>query len=182
MKTMIEPKTATHLPDQIMEEIYQIQKRIYWELDFIGRCLDRRDEEIGLCNLPYDTLETEKGILDEAYDIYGKKEDANTAYNVTMDQVIDELEHRIRNHQISISEPAGNPRVVIVIEDGIISTVLTTDPNIQIDIIELDKNYADSDLCAGTYSAVLKEPGLQSCSYSLFVPGYEQEMGLEVDE
>ena len=182
MKAIMEPETAMYLPGQIVEEIYQIQKRMYWELDFIGRCIERKEEETGLCNLPYDTLPKEKKLLDEAYGIYGKKEDANTAYNITQDLVIDEIEQRLWNQQISISESAGNPRVVIVIENGIISTVLTTDPDIQIDIIELDKNYADSDLCAGTYDAVLKEPVLQSCSYSLHVPGYEQTMGLEADE
>lgn len=144
--------------------------------------MERKEEETGLCNLPYDTLEMEKELLDEAYRIYSKKEDANTAYNITLDLVIDELEHRIRDNQFFTSEPVSNPRVVIVIENGIISTALTTDPDIRIEIIELDKNYADSELCSDTYDAVLREPGLQNCSYSLYIPGYEQAMGLEVEE
>ncbi|MBC5745649.1 hypothetical protein FMM74_019305 [Lachnospiraceae bacterium MD308] len=102
-------------------------------------------------------------------------------YNVTLDLVIDEIERRIQDNRIvTASEPVGNPRVVIITEDGIVSTVLASDPDIQIDIIELDRNYADSELRSSTYDAALKEPGLQNCSYSLHVPDYEQEM--EVDE
>ena len=108
-------------------------------------------------------------------------EDSNTAYNVTLDLVIDEIERRFRDNQIgAIAESGENPRVVIIIEDGIISTVLTASPGIQIDIIELDRNYADSELRSSTYDTALKEPGIQNCSYSLHVPGFAQET--EVDE
>ena len=104
-----------------------------------------------------------------------------SAYSVTLDLVIDEIERRIRDNQIgATAESDGNPRVVIIIEDGIISTVLASAPGVQIDIIELDRNYADSKLRSSTYDAILKEPGLQNCNYSLHVPGYAQET--EVDE
>lgn len=100
---------------------------------------------------------------------------------MTLDLVIDEIEQQIQDNRIvTASDPVGNPRVVIIIENGIVSTVLASDPDIQIDIIELDRNYADSELRSSTYDAALKVPGLQNCSYSLHVPGYEQEM--EVDE
>ena len=102
---------------------------------------------------------------------------------MTLNLVIDEIEHRIQDNRIvTASEPVGNPRVVIIIEDGIVSTVLASNQDIQIDIIELDRNYADSELRSSTYDAALKEPGLQNCNYSLHVPGYEQEMKTEVDE
>ena len=183
MITHIELKTTPHLPDQEMEKIYRIRQRFYWEIDFINRCNDRKWTEIGLCNLPYRKLPDEKKLLDLAYELYNDMEDSNTAYNVTLDLVIDEIEHRIQDNRIITAvDPGGNPRVVIVIEDGIVSTVLSSDPDIQIDIIELDRNYADSGLRSSTYDAALKEPGLQNCSYSLHVPGYEQEMETEVDE
>ena len=181
MITHIELKTTPHLPDQEMEKIYRIRQRFYWETDFISRCRERKLEGTGLCNLPYQTLTEEKKLLDLAYELYNDMEDSNTAYNVTLDLVIDEIEHWIRDNQIGVTAESGeNPRVVIIIEDGIISTVLASSPGIQIDIIELDRNYADSELRSSTYDAALKEPGLQNCSYSLHVPDYEQEM--EVDE
>ncbi len=164
-----------------MEDIYRIQQRLYWETDFINRCEDRKQEGTGLCNLPYKTLPEEKKLLALAYELYNDMEDSNTAYNVTLDLVIDEIEHWIRDNQIGVTAESGeNPRVVIIIEDGIISTVLASSPGIQIDIIELDRNYVDSELRSSTYDAILKEPDLQNCSYSLHVPGYAQET--EVDE
>ena len=182
MTTHIELKTTPHLPDQEMEKIYRIRQRFYWEIDFIILCRERKKEGIGLCNLPYQTLSEEKKLLDLAYELYNNMEDSNTAYNVTLNLVIDEIEHRIQDNRIvTASEPVGNPRVVIIIEDGIVSTVLASNQDIQIDIIELDRNYADSELRSSTYDAALKEPGLQNYSYSLHVPGYEQEMGSEVD-
>ena len=182
MKTHIKPKTTVHLSDQEMEDVYRIQQRLYWEIDFIILCRERKKEGIGLCNLPYQTLSEEKKLLDLAYELYNNMEDSNTAYNVTLNLVIDEIEHRIQDNRIvTASEPVGNPRVVIIIEDGIVSTVLASNQDIQIDIIELDRNYADSELRSSTYDAALKEPGLQNYSYSLHVPGYEQEMGSEVD-
>ncbi len=166
-----------------MEDVYRIQQRLYWEIDFIILCRERKKEGIGLCNLPYQTLSEEKKLLDLAYELYNNMEDSNTAYNVTLNLVIDEIEHRIQDNRIvTASEPVGNPRVVIIIEDGIVSTVLASNQDIQIDIIELDRNYADSELRSSTYDAALKEPGLQNCNYSLHVPGYEQEMKTEVDE
>ena len=182
MTTHMELKTAAHLSDQETEKIYRIRQCLYWEMDFISRCRERKKEGIGLCNLPYQTLSEEKKLLDLAYELYNDMEDSNTAYNVTLDLVIDAIEHRIQDIQIvTATEPNENPRAVIIIEDGIVSTVLASDPDIQIDIIELDRNYADSELRSSTYDAALKEPGLQNYSYSLHVPGYEQEMGSEVD-
>ena len=181
MTTHMELKTAAHLSDQETEKIYRIRQCLYWKMDFISRCRERKKEEIGLCNLPYQTLSEEKKLLDLAYELYNDMEDSNTAYNVTLDLVIDEIEHWIRDNQIGVTAESGeNPRVVIIIEDGIISTVLASSPGIQIDIIELDRNYVDSELRSSTYDAILKEPDLQNCSYSLHVPGYAQET--EVDE
>ena len=181
MTTHMERKTTARLSDKEMEKIYRIRQRFYWEMDFISRCRERKKEGIGLCNLPYQTLSEEKKLLDLAYELYNDMEDSNTAYNVTLDLVIDEIEHWIRDNQIGVTAESGeNPRVVIIIEDGIISTVLASSPGIQIDIIELDRNYVDSELRSSTYDAILKEPDLQNCSYSLHVPGYAQET--EVDE
>lgn len=99
MITHIELKTTPRLPDQEMEKIYRIRQRFYWETDFISRCRERRLEETGLCNLPYETLPDEKKLLDLAYELYNDMEDSNIAYNVTLDLVIDEIEQRVKNNQ-----------------------------------------------------------------------------------
>lgn len=78
-----------------IENIYRMQKRAYWEMDFVDRCIDRQLEGVGLCNLPYDTLADEKMILDIAYEMYCKMADCNIAYNATLDAVVDEVERRI---------------------------------------------------------------------------------------
>ncbi len=42
MKTHIESKTTIHLSDQEMEKIYRIRQCLYWEMDFISRCRERK--------------------------------------------------------------------------------------------------------------------------------------------
>lgn len=78
-----------------IENIYRMQKRAYWEMDFVDRCIDRSLEGVGLCNLPYETLDDERMILDIAYELYCKIEDCNIAYNDTLDVVADEVERYI---------------------------------------------------------------------------------------
>jgi len=75
-----------------IDSIYCMQRQIYWEADFLNRCIDRRIEGVGLCNLPYETLADEKTILDTAYELYCKMENRNVPYNDTLDIVIDEIE------------------------------------------------------------------------------------------
>ena len=184
MKTYIEPQTTVQLSTQEMENIYRIQQRLYWEIDFISRCEERKQEETGLCNLPYKTLPDEKKLLNLAYELYNNKEDSNTAYNVTLDLVIDEIEHWIRDKQIgdTTKEDGKNPRVVVVMEDGIITTVFSTEPDIRVNITDLDRNYANTDLRSAAFDALIYNPDLQICDYSTYIPGYEQEMETEVDE
>ena len=46
MTTHMELKTAAHLSDQEMEKIYRIRQCLYWEMDFISRCRERKKEGI----------------------------------------------------------------------------------------------------------------------------------------
>jgi hypothetical protein len=85
----------SNLTQAEIESIYRMQKRLYWEMDFVDRCIDRKLEGVGLCNLPYDTLADEKMILDTAYEMYCKMADCNIAYNDTLDAVVDEVERCI---------------------------------------------------------------------------------------
>lgn len=180
MNTDMNKTMTVHLSTLETENIYRRQKQLYWETDFLNRCLERRQENHGLCNLPYDTLADEKALLNLAYEIYMDTENSNTAYNVTLDLVIDEIEKQIRDNKISFSKTAACTRIAIVIENGIISAVLTTDPDIQIEFTELDRDYADSDLCAAVYDALANDTALSSCSYSLKIPGYNPEIRLEL--
>lgn len=167
--------------DQI-REAHTIYQRHCFSCDFINRSSDRRQEGIGLCNLPYETLPDETELLDTAYRIYEEKEDCNVAYNDTLDAVIEEIEHQIANGRLALPSVPAAPRVSIVIEDGIISAAFSSDPNIRIEITELDKNYADSEQRDAVYTELQDDPELKSCDFALSVPGYEESIGLEVEE
>lgn len=78
-----------------IQKAHEIYQQHCFTYDFLNRCSDRMQEETGLCNLPYKTLPDEDGLLRTAYEIYLKKEDCNTAYNDTLDAVIDEIEQQI---------------------------------------------------------------------------------------
>lgn len=165
-----------------IQEAHAIYQRHCFSRDLISRCLDRKQEEIGLCNLPYDTFPDEADLLDAAYNIYCKKEDCNIAYNGTLDAVIDEIEQQIADGRLAISSKQTALRVAIVIENGIISAVFSSDSNIQIEITELDKNYATSEQRDAVYEELQNDPELRSCDHVLSIPGYEESLGLEVDE
>lgn len=85
-----------------IDNIYRMQKRVYWEADFVNRCIDRRLEGVGLCNLPYETLADETVILDTAHEFYCKMEDCDISYNATLDTVIDEVERCIAGGYIGL--------------------------------------------------------------------------------
>lgn len=76
-------------------------------------CEERRTEETGLCNLPYQTLEHETDILCKAYELYEKQADINVSYRVTMENVIDQIEKQILNGELR-PHPEQAPRVVLV--------------------------------------------------------------------
>lgn len=85
-----------------IDDIYRMQKRVYWEADFVDRCIDRRLGGVGLCNLPYETLDDEEMILDTAYGLYCKMEDCDISYNATLDAVVDEVERCIARGYIGL--------------------------------------------------------------------------------
>ena len=121
-----------------IREAHEIYKKHCFFQDFIGQCEDRRQDRIGLCNLPYQTLEHETDILCTAYELYEKLEDSNVSYHVTMENVIDAIEKQILNGELRLhTEPA--PRVVLVMEDGIVTASYTNAPFIQAEVIKLDK-------------------------------------------
>lgn len=96
--------------------------------------------------------------------------------------VIEEIEQQIADGRLVLSSVQEDPRVAIVIEDGIISAAFSSNPNIRIEITELDKNYADIKQRDAVYTELQNDPKLKSCDYVLSVPGYEKSIGLEVEE
>lgn len=79
-----------------------------------------------------------------------------------------------KEDKCSLSKEPGASRVAIVIENGIINTVMATDPDIRVEFTELDRDYADSELCASVYHKLANDPELYSCSYFMDIPGYDQ--------
>lgn len=90
-----EEKIMSGLSQAEIDRIYRMQQRVYWEADFVNRCIDRRTDGTGRRDFPYDSLVREKMLLDAAYGLYLKIADCNVAYNETLDAVIDEIERRI---------------------------------------------------------------------------------------
>ena len=78
-----------------LEAAYNIYREQFISCDFIRRSLERLEERIGLCNLPYETLRDAPILLHEAYLQFIRLEDCNVAYNDTLEQVINEIEQRL---------------------------------------------------------------------------------------
>ena len=78
-----------------LEAAYNIYREQFISCDFIRRSLERLEERIGLCNLPYETLRDDPNLLHEAYLQFIRLEDCNVAYNDTLEQVINEIEQRL---------------------------------------------------------------------------------------
>ena len=68
------------------EAAYNIYREQFISCDFIRRTLERLEEGIGLCNLPYETLHDNPNLLHEAYLQFLRLEDCNVAYNDTLEQ------------------------------------------------------------------------------------------------
>ena len=83
---------AQGLSQRDIDRLYDTQRRIYWEADFVNRCIDRMKAGIGSCNLPYESLADEREILDKAYSFYENEEDCSVPYHDMLDQVIDQVE------------------------------------------------------------------------------------------
>ena len=78
-----------------LEAAYNIYREQFISCAFIRRSLERLEERIGLCNLPYETLRDDPNLLHESYLQFIRLEDCNVAYNDTLEQVINEIEQRL---------------------------------------------------------------------------------------
>ena len=157
-----------------LRKAHEIYKRHCFCQDFLEHCVERRQDVIGLCNLPYDTLEEETELLHLAYELYEKWADMNTAYQVTLNCVIDEIEKALGSGTLHLPlDPT--PRVVLVIEDGVITGSFTSEPSVRVEVIELSKEYASSEERDAVYTELESDPELSECDCRVTVPGYEDE-------
>lgn len=161
---------------EYIRKAHDIYRQHCFERDFVNRCSDRLEDGIGKCNLPYTTLPDEKELLCKAYEIYCKNEDCNVAYNDTMDFVIDRIEDFIERDVKKDTLTTDKPKVVIVFEDGITSAAYVSDPEVQIEIVELDRNHLSSEQREQVYTALSQDAALHTSDYNLSVPGYEDTM------
>lgn len=159
-------------------DIYEMHCFTY---DFGKRCHERREDGIGLCNLPYDSLYVEKELMNAAYKIYCKKQDSNVSYNDTLDIVVDEIEHMIANGSLFIQPIQTTPKIAIVMEGGVISAAFSSYPNIQIYITQLDKNYATSEQHDAVYKELQETLALRGYTYALSIQN-QKFINLEDEE
>lgn len=158
-----------------LAKAHEIFRQHCFENDFVNRCIDRYTDEIGQRNLPYATLSDEKALLTKAYEIYCKNEDCNVAYNDTLDLVVDEIEELIQQGLLTSSAAQPNQRVSIVLTDGIVTGVYSTNPDIQVEITDLDTDYATSEQQDSVNMAIQQDKALFSVPYVHSSPGYDNE-------
>ena len=91
------------------EAAYNIYREQFISCDFIRRTLERLEEGIGLCNLPYETLHDNPNLLHEAYLQFLRLEDCNVAYNDTLEQVIDVMKEAESKGQTVARLHTGDP-------------------------------------------------------------------------
>ena len=91
-----------------------------------------------------------------------------------MENVIDAIEKQILNGELRLhTEPA--PRVVLVMEDGIVTASYTNTPFIQAEVIKLDKEYDSGEEREAVYGALKHDPELTECECHIIWPGREKE-------
>ena len=81
-----------------MEQAYEIMKYQAFADDFVERYIDRCDQEIGLCNLPVNTLENEAA----AYKLYQELQDCNCTFNDTLNTIFDKVELMVQQNAIAL--------------------------------------------------------------------------------
>ena len=91
-----------------------------------------------------------------------------------MENVIDAIEKQIANGEL-LPHTEPTPRVVLVIEDGIVTASYTNTPSIQAEVIKLDKEYDSSDEREAAYAALDHDPELTECECHITWPGREKE-------
>lgn len=73
-------------------------------------------------------------------------------------------------------------RGAVIIEDGILSAAYSSTENINLEIIELDKEYASMEERNAVYESYSKDTALSPCEYKLILPGYYESLGLEEEK
>lgn len=66
-------------------------------------------------------------------------------------------------------------KVAIVIENGIIAAVYSSNPEIQINIYNIDTEYVTSEEKESVYTELQTNSGLSECDFILSIPGYDNE-------
>lgn len=155
-----------------LQKAHDIYRQHCFENDFVNRCAERYQNEIGMRNLPYKTLSEEKELLSNAYQIFCNEEDCNVSYNDTLDHVIDKIEEQIVNNIFSQNKRSSTAKVVIVIEESMVLATYSTDPSIYIEIVNLD--YASSEEQNNVFDAYEQNTSFHSSNYSLELLGYEE--------
>lgn len=70
--------------------------------DFLERYIDWFDQEIGLCNLPVDTLENETQLLEAAYKLNQELQDCNCTFNDTLNTIFNKIELMVQQNAIAL--------------------------------------------------------------------------------
>ena len=91
-----------------------------------------------------------------------------------MENVIDAIEKQILNGELR-PHPEPAPRVVLIMEDGIVTASYTNALFIQAEVIKLDKEYDSGEEREAVYGALKHDPELTECECHITWPGREKE-------
>ena len=80
-----------------------LEEHLNFQRDFIRCCMDRKVNDIGSCNLPYQSLSEEKELLNRAYEIYCNVSNTGASYSEKLNLVVTEVEREIRIGRITLS-------------------------------------------------------------------------------
>ena len=72
-----------------------------------------------------------------------------------------------RLHNVCRELQSNTPRVVVIIEDGIVMNVKSTDPNTCVEIIDIDSDYVSRARSKSLYEKVYSDDGLYDCEYTI---------------
>ncbi len=66
-------------------------------------------------------------------------------------------------------------RIVVIIDEGIVSKVYSEDPDVKVEVIDIDNDKIGYDEAHAIYEELNKDTKLETVDYDVTVPGEEDE-------
>lgn len=150
-----------------------LEEYLNFQRDFIRCCMDRKVNDIGSCNLPYQSLSEEKELLNRAYEIYCNVSNTGASYAEKLNLVVTEVEREIRIGRITLSPMPVPQKVVIVLEEGMVNCIYSTHPGITVEVADME--YAAANQMDTFLQHLDEKEQLVSIPYHSILLGHEEQ-------